>query len=120
MMPAWNRRALLVLCAWTLLLGGHTARAQEGWKDGWADSSGVKIHYVTAGVGPLVVLLHGFPDFHYTWRDQIPALARTCQVAALAAPLRPGALEEESGGGFRTRWRKRRPRAKHKQATAPA
>jgi len=83
MMPAWNRRALLVLCAWTLLLGGHTARAQESWKDGWADSSGVKIHYVTAGVGPLVVLLHGFPDFHYTWRDQIPALARTCQVAAL-------------------------------------
>jgi pimeloyl-ACP methyl ester carboxylesterase len=34
------------------------------------------IHYVEAGEGPLVVLLHGFPEFWYSWRDQIPALVR--------------------------------------------
>lgn len=35
----------------------------------------VTIHYVEAGNGPLVVLLHGFPEFWYSWRNQIPALA---------------------------------------------
>lgn len=50
---------------------------------GFADSNGVKIHYVTAGEGPLVVMVHGFPDFWYTWRNQIPALARRFQVVAM-------------------------------------
>ncbi|WP_227354652.1 alpha/beta fold hydrolase [Haladaptatus salinisoli] len=36
---------------------------------------GVRLHYVEAGDGPLVVLLHGFPEFWYSWREQIPALA---------------------------------------------
>ena len=35
----------------------------------------VTIHYVEAGSGPLIVLLHGFPEFWYSWRNQIPALA---------------------------------------------
>ena len=43
------------------------------------DSGGVKIHYVTLGKGPLLVMLHGFPDYWYTWRDQMPALAKHCQ-----------------------------------------
>jgi len=51
--------------------------------DGYADSDGVKIHYVTAGKGPLVVMIHGFPDFWYTWRAQMPALAEHYQVVAL-------------------------------------
>jgi len=34
--------------------------------DKYADSNGVKIHYVTAGKGPLIVFIHGFPDFWYT------------------------------------------------------
>ncbi|MBK5260774.1 MAG: alpha/beta hydrolase [Thermoanaerobaculia bacterium] len=37
--------------------------------------NGVGLHYVEAGTGPLVVLLHGFPEFWYSWRNQIPALA---------------------------------------------
>jgi pimeloyl-ACP methyl ester carboxylesterase len=39
------------------------------------DVGDVKIHGVEAGDGPLVVLLHGFPEFWYSWRKQIPALA---------------------------------------------
>jgi len=35
----------------------------------------IRLHAVTAGSGPLVVLLHGFPEFWYSWRHQIPALA---------------------------------------------
>ncbi|HEY8711254.1 MAG TPA: alpha/beta hydrolase [Thermoanaerobaculia bacterium] len=37
--------------------------------------NGVELHYVEAGHGPLIVLLHGFPEFWYSWRNQIPALA---------------------------------------------
>lgn len=43
-------------------------------------ANGIRIHYVTAGKGPLVVLLHGFPEFWYAWRRQIPALAQHFQV----------------------------------------
>ena len=43
---------------------------------GYADlAGGVRLHYVEAGRGPLVVLLHGFPEFWFSWRFQIPALA---------------------------------------------
>ncbi len=41
----------------------------------YADLGEVRLHYVEAGEGPLVVLLHGFPEFWYSWRFQIPALA---------------------------------------------
>ena len=37
--------------------------------------NGIRLHWVEAGAGPLVVLLHGFPEFWYSWRHQIPALA---------------------------------------------
>jgi epoxide hydrolase 4 len=42
----------------------------------YADLGDVRLHYVEAGSGPLVVLLHGFPEFWYSWRHQIPALVR--------------------------------------------
>jgi epoxide hydrolase 4 len=52
-------------------------------EEGYADSGGVKIHYVTLGKGPLVILIHGFPDYWYSWRDQLPALAKHFQVVAI-------------------------------------
>lgn len=47
----------------------------EPWRHGEAHVNGVRLHYVEQGEGPLLVLLHGFPDFWYGWRFQIPALA---------------------------------------------
>jgi epoxide hydrolase 4 len=44
-------------------------------QEGYANTNGVRLHYVEAGEGPLVVLLHGFPEFWYSWRNQIDALA---------------------------------------------
>ena len=43
----------------------------------YVDTNGVRLHAAVAGPvdGPLVVLLHGFPEFWYGWRKQIPALA---------------------------------------------
>ena len=46
-----------------------------GLRHGYADLESVRLHYVELGEGPLVVLLHGFPEFWYTWRHQLPALA---------------------------------------------
>jgi epoxide hydrolase 4 len=46
-----------------------------GLRDGYAELDGVRLHYVEAGEGPLLVLLHGFPEFWFSWRFQIPALA---------------------------------------------
>jgi pimeloyl-ACP methyl ester carboxylesterase len=47
----------------------------EPWTHHEAVVNGVRLHYVEAGSGPLVILLHGFPEFWYSWRFQIPALA---------------------------------------------
>jgi len=41
----------------------------------YATVNGLNMHYVTAGEGPPVILLHGFPDTHQIWRRQIPVLA---------------------------------------------
>jgi pimeloyl-ACP methyl ester carboxylesterase len=59
------------------------ALAAAPQEEGYADSNGVKIHYVEQGKGPLLVLIHGFPDYWYTWRDQMPALAEHFHVVAI-------------------------------------
>jgi len=48
--------------------------AQE-WTHRLETVNGLELHWVEAGEGPLVLLLHGFPEFWYGWRHQIPALA---------------------------------------------
>src|ERR1700754_4822590 len=45
-------------------------------REGYADvGNDIRLHYVEAGDGPLVLLLHGFPEFWYGWRLQIAPLA---------------------------------------------
>jgi len=52
---------------------------------GYADSGGVKIHYAALGdkKNPLIVMIHGFPDFWYSWRDQMAALSSDYYVVAI-------------------------------------
>lgn len=50
---------------------------------GHAANNGVKIHYATMGKGPLVVMIHGFPDFWYSWRHQMEGLSDKFQVVAI-------------------------------------
>src|SRR5215469_13382408 len=47
-----------------------------------ATINGLKMHYVEAGSGPPVILLHGFPETWYCWRHQIPALAERYRIIA--------------------------------------
>jgi len=44
--------------------------------------NGVRLHCVVEGEGPLVLLLHGFPETSHAWRKQIPALANRFRVVA--------------------------------------
>ena len=54
----------------------------DRWNHEHVEANGIRFHYVTAGQGPLVLLLHGFPQFWYAWRHQIPALAARFKVVA--------------------------------------
>ncbi len=72
----------LLLTASTFSLGA-AAEILDDVSYGHADSSGVKIHYATAGEGPLVVMIHGFPDYWYSWRDQMETLKSDFQVVAI-------------------------------------
>jgi pimeloyl-ACP methyl ester carboxylesterase len=56
-----------------------------GAEEGFVDSGGVKIHYVSLGrkEDPLLVMIHGFPDFWYSWRAQMPSLAKRFHVVAI-------------------------------------
>ncbi len=49
--------------------------AAETWQHRDIITNGIRMHYVTQGSGPLIILLHGFPEFWYSWRYQIPFLA---------------------------------------------
>ena len=49
----------------------------------YIDNNGVKIHYVAMGKGPLIVFIHGFPDFWYSWHLQMNGLKDDFRVAAL-------------------------------------
>jgi pimeloyl-ACP methyl ester carboxylesterase len=44
-------------------------------REGYAEVGDQSLHYVEAGDGPLIVLLHGFPEFWFGWRLQIAPLA---------------------------------------------
>ncbi len=55
----------------------------DSWQHEYITTNGVKLHYVTQGNGALMLMLHGFPEFWYSWRHQIPAFATDYQAVAL-------------------------------------
>ncbi|MEO1388094.1 MAG: alpha/beta hydrolase [Cyanobacteria bacterium J06634_6] len=46
-------------------------------------TNGIQLHYVTVGEGPLMLFLHGFPEFWYSWRHQINEFAKDYKVVAI-------------------------------------
>jgi pimeloyl-ACP methyl ester carboxylesterase len=51
------------------------------------ETNGIRLHVAEQGEGPLVVLCHGFPECWYSWRHQLPALAKA-GFRAVAPDLR--------------------------------
>ena len=53
------------------------------WQHEYITTNGIRLHYVTQGEGPLMLMLHGFPEFWYSWRHLIPEFAKDYKVVAL-------------------------------------
>lgn len=60
----------------------HTA-AGPTLRDGYADVNGVRLHYVEQGQGPLILFLHGFPEFWYGWKEVLPEFAKDHHAVAV-------------------------------------
>jgi pimeloyl-ACP methyl ester carboxylesterase len=52
----------------------------------FAEANGQRLHYVTIGRGPLIMFLHGFPEFWYEWKHQLAEFSR--DHTAVAPDLR--------------------------------
>ena len=92
-----SRQMFVAVVSGLLLAGIAWARGQDsapaapassllpGAEDGFVESGDIKIHYASLGKkeSPLLVMIHGFPDFWYSWRAQMPALAKHFHVVAI-------------------------------------
>lgn len=52
-------------------------------KHEYADVNGVRLHYVTAGEGKLIMFVHGFPEFWYAWKGQLAEFGHDHQAVAM-------------------------------------
>ena len=48
----------------------------------YADVNNIRLHYVVAGKGKLIMFLHGFPEFWYEWKNQLTEFGRDHQAVA--------------------------------------
>jgi pimeloyl-ACP methyl ester carboxylesterase len=83
--------------ALALLSGSVHAATAPKLEDRYANDNGVKIHYVVAGSGPLVVMIHGFPDYWATWKPMIATLS-TDHYRTAALDLRGYNLSDKPQG----------------------
>jgi pimeloyl-ACP methyl ester carboxylesterase len=68
-------------------------------RHGFVEANGIRFHYVEQGEGPLVLLLHGFPECWYSWRLQLPVLAEA-GYHAVAPDLRGYNLTDKPRSGY--------------------
>ena len=71
------------------------------WDHRTAMVNGISIHYVIQGQGFPVILLHGWPEFWYGWRKQIPVLAEHFQV--IAPDMRGFGYSDKPTSGYDSR-----------------
>jgi pimeloyl-ACP methyl ester carboxylesterase len=63
------------------------------------EANGIRVHVAEQGSGPLVLMLHGFPESWYSWRSQLPALA-AAGFHAVAPDLRGHHLTDKPREGY--------------------
>src|SRR5579871_5430309 len=67
----------------SVALMGGALMAAPAWKDRSAEVNGVKLHYVEEGKGPLILFLHGFPEFWYEWKNLLPEFGKDHHAVAV-------------------------------------
>jgi pimeloyl-ACP methyl ester carboxylesterase len=71
------------------------------WRHRFVAANGARFHVAEAGEGPLVVLLHGFPQFWWAWRHQLTGLAEA-GYRAVAMDLRGYGASDKPPRGYDT------------------
>src|SRR5262249_45903828 len=74
------------------------SRLPPGSKSLFGAVNGIRLHYVRAGTGPLVLLLHGWPQTWFAWHGLIPRL--NSDYTVIAADLRGCGQSERTAGGY--------------------
>jgi len=77
------RWAVVCLAAMVLAADSRGDGLMDEVTSHYADNDGVKIHYVSVGEGPVLLFVHGFPDFWYSWRKQIADLKADYRCVAM-------------------------------------
>lgn len=77
---------------------GPVSGGEASLQHATAEVNGLRMHYVTAGTGPLVVLLHGWPQTSHCWRKVIGPLAEKFTV--IAPDLRGYGLTDKPTSGY--------------------
>jgi len=60
-----------------------TTISTVSWTHEKIQANGIQFHFVTEGSGPLMIFLHGFPEYWYSWRHQISEFSKNYKVVAL-------------------------------------
>jgi pimeloyl-ACP methyl ester carboxylesterase len=76
-----------------------TVEVPGPWRHRHVAANGARFHVAESGTGPLVLLLHSFPEFWWTWRAQLPALA-DAGFRAVAMDLRGYGSSDKTPRGY--------------------
>src|SRR5208282_2657836 len=76
------RAALVLVLAACYAAAASKTERKPALKHEYAEVNGVRLHYVSAGKGPLILFLHGFPEFWYEWKNQLAEFAKGHQAVA--------------------------------------
>ena len=87
--------SLILSC---LALSSEAADLPKGAESQFAQVNGIRMHYVKMGEGPLLILLHGWPETWYEWRNVIPGLSS--EFTVIAPDLRGLGLSEKTETGY--------------------
>ena len=77
-----TRIAVAAVIGLLAAVAGAVAQTPPPISHEYADVNGVRLHYAKAGKGPLIIFLHGFPEFWYEWKNQIAEFSRDHTVVA--------------------------------------
>jgi pimeloyl-ACP methyl ester carboxylesterase len=69
------------------------------WRHRFVNANGTRFHVVEAGAGPLVLFLHGFPEFWWAWHQQLPLVAEA-GFRAVAVDLRGYGASDKPPRGY--------------------
>jgi pimeloyl-ACP methyl ester carboxylesterase len=87
--------ALILSC---LAVFAYAAELPKGAESKYANINGIRMHYVIMGEGPLLILLHGWPQTWYEWSNIMPQLENKFTV--VAPDLRGLGLSEKTLSGY--------------------